>query len=272
MDKRFSYRNWDIHYRDEGPPAPTADCPLVLVHGFAEDSSIWQRQIEALKDRVRILAPDLPGSGRSSPLREPASIADLSEMLKALLDKEGLDTCIPIGHSMGGYCTLAFAEKYPDSAKGFGLFHSTAFPDTEEKKAARRKGIEFIRTNGAAPFVRQATLNLFSDQFRKDQPEIVETVVRQYMDADAESLIHYYEAMMERPDSSSVLRQSNVPVFFLIGSQDKAVALPDSLRQCHLPTLSHITILQQAAHLGMVEEGRRCNNALESFLNFTFGI
>src|SRR5579871_1173594 len=116
MDKHFSYRAWNIHYRDEGigPPGPgagtdamTSACPLILVHGFAEDGRIWDRQIDGLKDRYRLLIPDLPGSGESSHLQEPVSIDDLAESLKALLDHEGLDSCILIGHSMGGYCTLA---------------------------------------------------------------------------------------------------------------------------------------------------------------------
>jgi pimeloyl-ACP methyl ester carboxylesterase len=283
MNSRFSYQSWDIHYRDEGPaglrssPSPgsfrhTASCPLVLVHGFAEDGRIWDGQIQALKTNNRLIIPDLPGSGRSSPLRASVTIDQLAESLKALLDHEGIESCVIIGHSMGGYCALAIAEKYPAMIKGFGLFHSTAFPDTAEKKEARRKGIEFIRSNGAAPFVRQSILNLFSERFRRDRQDIVEGLIRQYTRSDGESLIHYYEAMMERPDRSAVLQQSAVPVFFLAGGQDRAVPIADSLRQCHLPSISHLTILEEVAHLGMVEEDRRCNETLDSYLRFTFGI
>lgn len=109
--------------------------PLVLLHGFAEDSSLWDRQKEYLKDKFRLIIPDLPGSGNTPLANDSAtSMEGLAAAVKARLDAENIQQCILVGHSMGGYVTLAFAELYPYTLKAFGLFHSTSYADTEEKK------------------------------------------------------------------------------------------------------------------------------------------
>lgn len=251
--------------------------PVVLVHGFAEDSAVWDHQAEALKSSYRLLIPDLRGSGgsrssrgsgRSEALTGPISMESMAEDLRALLDQEGIEQCILIGHSMGGYIALAFAEKYPKRLLALGLFHSTTYPDSEEKKAARRKAIEFIQSNGAAPFIKQSTPNLFSAGTRSERPELVAATVERYSDLSPDSLIAYYEAMIARPDRTGVLTQLDRPVLFVIGAFDQAVSPQHALEQSHIPNLSHIHILENSAHMGMLEETERSNNILHSFLNF----
>jgi len=249
---------------DKVPSTP----PLVLLHGFAEDSSIWDRQKEFLQDKYRLIIPDLPGSG-SAPLANDkdsnTSMEGLAAAVKARLDAENIEQCIMVGHSMGGYVTLAFAELYPDRLKALGLFHSTAYADTEEKKAARRKGIEFIKNNGAAPFIRQSTPNLFSEHSRQEHPEWVTDLIQRYGSFDPEALVRYYEAMIRRPDRSHILNNFKGPVLFVIGRQDSAVPLTASLQQCHMPSIAHIHILQDAGHMGMIEDSDRAGHILESF-------
>jgi pimeloyl-ACP methyl ester carboxylesterase len=191
---------------------------------------------------------------------------ELAGSVKAMLDAEGIKKCIMVGHSMGGYVTLAFAELYPGMLKAFGLFHSTSYADSEEKKAARRKGIEFIRKNGSAAFIRQSIPNLFSERSRKEHPEWVSTLIARYAGIHPDSLIRCYEAMIHRPDRSHVLQQFPGPVLFIIGEQDSAVPLTASLQQCHLPSISYVHILGNAAHMGMMEDSTRANHILESFL------
>ena len=97
--------------------------PLVLLHGFAEDSSLWDRQKEYLKDKHRLIIPDLPGSGSAPPDSDSdTSIEGLAAAVKARLDAENIEQCIMVGHSMGGYVTLAFAELYPDT-RAFAVFN-----------------------------------------------------------------------------------------------------------------------------------------------------
>jgi pimeloyl-ACP methyl ester carboxylesterase len=246
------------------------DKTVVLIHGYAEDGTIWDRQADHLKERYRLIVPDLPGSGRSALPRGEPSIDELAAYIKTLLDKEKISQCVMIGHSLGGYVALAFAEKYPDRLKAFGLFHSTAYADSEEKKAARRKGIEFIRKNGAAPFIRQSIPNLFAESSRKEHPELVTELTDRYAHFNPDSLIYYYEAMIKRPDRTAVLQHFPGPILFIIGQQDNAIPLEHSLQQAHMPALAHIHILTQAGHIGMLEDSDNSNRILDDFLNFTY--
>jgi pimeloyl-ACP methyl ester carboxylesterase len=281
MDKTVLHRSSTVFYRTEGPgntslptranlSAPTRDTeaaiPLLLLHGFAEDGTIWNGQVEYLKKNHPILVPDLPGSGRSSLLSGPTSMEELADAIKAVLDAEGVGQAVLIGHSMGGYIALAFAAKYPERLRACGLFHSTAYPDTEEKKAARRKGIDFIRKSGSAPFIRQSIPNLFSETSRKEHPRMVAGLVNRYSDFNPDSLIHYYEAMIGRPDRTASLIRSAGPVLFIIGEQDSAIPIGSVLPQTHLPSSSDIHILGNAGHMGMLEDSQRSNIILEKFL------
>lgn len=263
MDKQVNIGSATLFYRDEGK-----GLPVVLIHGFAEDSALWDKLVEPLTGKMRFVIPDLPGCGRSSALAEETSMEELAEYIRQLLDHEKIDRCVIVAHSMGGYASLAFAEKYPERLSGLGLFHSTSYPDSEEKKATRRKGIEFIRKNGAALFIRQSTPNLFSTDTRSAHPEIVEEMIRRYSGFSSDSLIYYYEAMIRRPDRTAVLKKLNHPVLFVIGIHDQAVLPEHALQQSHIPALSHVHILERSAHLGMLEETERSIEIMHSFINF----
>jgi pimeloyl-ACP methyl ester carboxylesterase len=273
MDKTLLHRSRTIFYRAQGASLPAdastapAPLPLVLIHGFAEDGAIWNRQANHLKKNYFLVIPDLPGSGRSSPLPAATSMEGLADAIAAVLDAEKIEQCALVGHSMGGYIALAFVEKYPGRCKAFGLFHSTAYPDSEEKKNTRRKSIAFIRKHGAAEFIRQSTPNLFAESSRKQHPEWVSEITERYAGFDPDTLVHYYEAMIDRPDRAGVLKGSGLPTLFIIGSQDNTISLETSLQQSHIPALSDIHILDQAGHMGMLESTERCNQILDEFLS-----
>ncbi|MBS1605849.1 MAG: alpha/beta fold hydrolase [Bacteroidetes bacterium] len=263
MDKKIADGANTLFYRDEG-----AGLPVVLLHGFAEDHTVWDTQVEYLSSSCRLITPDLPGSIRSTPAPLPVTMGSIAGSVLTILNHENIDQCVLIGHSMGGYITLAFAEKYPGRLKGFGLFHSTAYPDSEEKKAARRKSNDFIRNNGTAPFIRQSVPNLFAAGTRTSHPGLVQTTIDRYSNLAPEALIAWYEAMIQRPDRTAVLKEAAIPVLFVIGKEDQAVPPEHTLQQSHLPSLSHIHILQHSAHMGMLEEPALSNSLLRSFLNF----
>lgn len=260
MNKELKYDSKKISYSIYGQGKP-----VMLVHGFGEDSRIWKHQVEYLQNNFKLIVPDLPGSGKSE-LIPDLTIDEMAEVLHAIIHEENIERCTVIGHSMGGYTTLALAEKYWNHLNAFGLFHSSAFADSEEKKAARQKSIHFIKEHGAMEFLKTAIPNLFSEQFREKSSAIVEELIKQGHNFSAESLVSYYQAMIKRPDRSSVLSQSAVSVLFIMGKYDTAVPFEDSLKQCHLPETSYIHILQQSAHMGMLEETEKCNEILEKFL------
>jgi pimeloyl-ACP methyl ester carboxylesterase len=264
MLKNLPYHNINISYSVYG-----SGKPVMLLHGFGEDSTIWQKQVDVLKEKFLIITPDLPGSGQSDFLqKENVQLEDYAAILKALLQQEKIEKCILIGHSMGGYITMAFAEKYPQMLAAFGLFHSTATADDTEKIATRKKAIEFIQQNGSQPFLKTIIPGLFMN------PEISEPDINLLIDkADnfkKEALVQYYQAMINRPDRTAVLKNSSVPVLFIIGVHDKVVPFNVIMQQTHLPQISFIHILQQAAHMGMLEETGKTNKILADFLEMKF--
>ena len=264
MNKTIIHRSLAVFYRSEGEGEGQ---PILLLHGFMEDGSIWDRQVDYLKRGFRLLIPDLPGSGGSSLLPGETSMEDMADYVKAILDAEGIERCVMIGHSMGGYIALAFAEKFPDRLRAFGLFHSSAYPDSEGKKTIRRKSIEFIRKHGAPEFIRQSIPNLFAEHYREEHPEIVAGLIDRHAGFNPGSLIYYYNAMIDRPDRTQILKDFPGPVLFIIGDRDNAIPLADSLQQSHIPGLSYIHILENCGHVGMLEKSSSCKFLHEIFTN-----
>jgi pimeloyl-ACP methyl ester carboxylesterase len=168
---------------------------------------------------------------------------------------------------MGGYITLAYVEKYASSLHAFGLFHSTSYSDTEEKKATRRKGIEFINQHGAFEFLKTTSPNLFSPVSTNTMKKEIDAFITSLNYFTPEALIAYYEAMIQRPDRRALLKKSLVPVLFVIGQFDNAIPKNDLLQQTHIPDKAFIYILSQTGHMGMMEEKEKSNTILENFLN-----
>ena len=261
MSKQITFQNSRIAYKVYGEGKP-----VMLVHGFGEDSKIWQQQVDYLKDKFRLIIPDLPGTAGSEIIGD-MSMEGMAEVLNAILLEEKISTCSVIGHSMGGYILLAFAAKYAEKLDRFGLFHSSAFADSDEKKETRKKGIAFIREQGAYAFLKTATPNLFSPKTKAERPEIIEQQVEEGHNFLPQVLVSYYEAMMKRPDRTDILKQATVPVLFIMGKFDQAVPIDDSLKQTHLPEISFIHTLSDSGHMGMVEEVENSNTILQNFLS-----
>lgn len=239
--------------------------PVLLIHGFGEDGTVWSNQVKALQDKFQLIIPDLPGSGQSEMI-DDMSMEGMAAIIYSILQQENIEVCPIIGHSMGGYITLAFAEKYPEQVSAFGLFHSSAFADSEEKKATRRKGIEFIKEHGAFEFLKTTTPNLFSPKTKEENPGLIDKQIATLDNFLPAALVSYYDAMMNRPDRTEVLRKATVPVLFIMGKYDVAVPVEDGLKQCHLPEKSYIHILHESGHMGMLEEPGNSNRFLEKFL------
>ncbi len=261
MNKKIPFQNKEIHYRVIGNGAS-----VVLIHGFGEDGTVWDNQVDALKDYFKLIVPDLPGSGLSPILNGACTIEILAESIYTILKGESITSTVVIGHSMGGYITLAFAEKYPQMLKGFGLFHSSAYPDNDEKKEARRKSIGFIQQQGAAKFIEQLIPKLFSEGFKQENPLIVKELIQRYTNFSAEALVQYYEAMILRPDRAKQLRDFAGPILIIMGKQDSVIPLEDNLSQSHLPHIAYIQLLEKSGHMGMLEETANANKFLQKFL------
>jgi pimeloyl-ACP methyl ester carboxylesterase len=265
QEKEFDYNGNKLFYRTKG------EGPLViLLHGFGEDGTIWRNQYDIFSDH-QLIVPDLPGSGRSEMI-EDMTMEGMADAVKAIMTHAGLagkeeGWAALIGHSMGGYITLAFAEKYPELLNRFGLFHSTAYADNEEKKETRRRGIEFINRNGGFEFLKTVILKLYAPASKDEHPEWVEQQLAAVRNVNGTSLVSYYQAMMQRQDRTDVLRNSKLPVLFIMGRHDTAVPLVDGLRLCHLPQLSYIHILENSGHTGMIEQADEAIKILKQFIS-----
>lgn len=263
--KSFTWNGFQQHYRVSGQGRP-----VVLLHGFGEDGSIWNSQIEVLARQHQVIVPDIPGSGLSDFI-PGASLETYVEILLCLLKElQFQDEPITLlGHSMGGYITLSFAAKYPHRLNAYGLVHSTAYADSHAKKQARKKSIEFMQLHGALAFLKTSIPGLFAPSFVKDHPEVIDQLIEKGKRFSAEALVQYYEAMMARPNRTELLNKESKPVLFIIGEEDQAVPLEASLQQCHLPNQSHIQILKGCGHMGMLESTEELNESLAQFLEYS---
>jgi pimeloyl-ACP methyl ester carboxylesterase len=265
MLKTLTLPHVDLAFEDTGK-GPV----VVFLHGFAEDGTVWKHQVAALAETYRVIVPDWPGSGLSPLGNHTPTVESFAELIYALLIHERIDQCCMIGHSMGGYVTLAFAEAYPHLLKGYGLFHSTAYADTEEKRQARRKGIAFIKENGVVPFVKQSTPNLFSDAYKQEQPEEITALLQRNAAFEPEALIGYYEAMVLRQDRTAILSRSKVPVLLICGALDVVIPIKDSLQMAAMPMMTFLTVLENAAHMGMCEDIQGANQAINEYLSYIY--
>ena len=264
----IQYRNKKIFYRTEGKGKP-----VMLLHGFGENGNLWNEQVDALKENNLLIIPDLPGSGKSEMLNGEVFINDYAEVIKALADevifknKEGHGEKFSlIGHSMGGYITIAFAEKYPELLSSFGFFHSSAFADSSKKKETRKKGIEFITKHGTEAFIKTLALNLFCDKSKNEKPELLGKLIELGKSISPEALIQYYHAMMARPDRTLILKTFERPVLLIAGKSDSVIPIEDSLEQFRMPSVSSVHLLKNSGHMGMWEEKATSNFILQEFL------
>lgn len=270
-EKEITLKGKRIHYRTTGT-GPV----VVLLHGVPFDSKLWSYQFTAFPG-YRLIIPDLPGSGQSE-LIDDMSMEGMAACVRKIIVHETAslffksgepDSVVVIGHSMGGYVTLALAEKHPDLLNGFALFHSTAYADADEKKLARKKIIEGIEETGVEQSIRSMMPNLFSPLTRSENPAMIEEQLAAAHNFSAEAIVSYQVAMMNRPDRTEVLKKSKLPVLFILGRYDSAVPLKDGLEQCSLADLNYIHILEKTGHVGMKEEPVETNTILLNYLTNT---
>jgi pimeloyl-ACP methyl ester carboxylesterase len=182
-----------------------------------------------------------------------------------MLDHLGINKCFMIGHSMGGYVTLAFLEKYPNMLSGISLFHSGPFADTDEKKAHRDREIGLIK-HGKKSLV---YYNHIAKTFAKDNiylyPEINEKLIKMAEKSSEFGIIAALEGMKARPDRSELLAKTKVPVQYIIGKMDNFIPFT-MLEKLKLPANADIVVLEKSGHMGMFEEKEESLKALLEFI------
>jgi pimeloyl-ACP methyl ester carboxylesterase len=260
--KEIIYQNKRLHYKIGG-----SGNPVVLLHGFAEDHQVWKHQLDELEKDFKIIAPDLPGSGLSEALEiENLAIEDLAKAIDAIIEAENIQQFILIGHSMGGYITLAFEHLYSKKIKAIGLFHSTCYGDSEIKIQNRKKSIDFIKNNGSESFLKTIVPDLYFDQTKELHQ--IESHLSIANKISSSTLIQYYHAMINRTNHEHLVKTINKPVLFIGGSNDNLIPIEQTIKESCLSDCSFITILKISGHMGMIEEHKKTNQTLNQFIHF----
>ncbi|RZS95575.1 alpha/beta fold hydrolase [Cecembia calidifontis] len=237
---------------------------LILIHGFCESKEMWKTFSEDLSANYTVYCPDLPGFGES-PLIEPhISMEEAAVLLQDWMEENNITKPIVIGHSLGGYVTLALAELMWDGLKAIGLFHSTAFPDDEEKKQTRNKTIEFIKKHGVDKFVESFVPPLFSDQHRAEQADQIAGLIQFGKKSSQNGMIAFTAAMRDRKDRFELWKTFPLPKLMIAGELDPAVKIEASRK--HQPYATHYYELIGTGHMGMFEEPEKTLGMVIKFL------
>jgi len=244
--------------------------PLVLIHGFPENSTLWQQIWPELSQHFTIIAPDLPGSGETVYTGGALSVEVMALTVQRVLEHEGIEAAVVAGHSMGGYAALAFADFFPEMTKGLSLVHSTAYADTEEKKETRRKAIGIIRKGGKDVFVRQMVGNLFSGWFKENDAAAIDRQIETSLILPEDSLVDFYNAMINRPGRVEVLRSAAFPVQWIIGKEDNATPMVQALQQCYLANVNFVGVYANCGHMSMMEQPAKLIADLGNFTAYCF--
>ena len=256
--QHYNYGIDQLAYFDEGKGKQK----LLLIHGFGEDHGIWKNQIEFLSTHYRVIAPNLPGV-HCKPLAlhhsQAPNIRMYVEVLHELMHHLHIEQYYIVGHSMGGYIGLSFADYYVNHVQGLLLLHSTAYEDNEAKKTSRMKVAEFIQEWGVSKYLETATPNLFGDAFKKTNPGIIQNVIDSGTDISPEAIIQFVFAMRNRKAMTHLLQQHTIPVWMIAGEADLAVPIQDSLEQIKLLPSSNRLVLENVGHMGMLEATDQVN-------------
>jgi pimeloyl-ACP methyl ester carboxylesterase len=237
--------------------------PLVFLHGFCETHQIWDSFIEELTPHFTILLFDLPGFGSSRPLNRQFTIDEVGREVIAELDHLKIDSCVVVGHSLGGYVALAMQSIRPTLFAGIVLFHSTVFADSEEKKLNRDKTIDFVEKYGVAPFVETFVPNLF---YSNAHPAI-SLVFQMALSTPQQVLINYTMAMRDRPTCENL---TGYKALILAGNHDSVVPLTVSKKMASLPNKPALVCLPSSGHMGMFEDKPDALNAIAGFARGCF--
>lgn len=253
-----------IGYAADGPEQ---SIPLVLLHGFPADSSVWEPMLPHLSG-LRVIRMDLPGFGASS---MPASVqlADYAHAIHEALQALNVPVCVLVGHSMGGYVALEYLKHHATHLAGLVLVHSHPYPDDEPRIQNRRRGIETLQQGKRDLYVSQAFASQFAPAFSKAHPDIVQKLTESGKRQNAGGIIAALEAMISRRSYEEVLKHAACPVQFILGAEDGLVPLESGLKAATMPPVSDVHVFPGVGHLSMWEATEECARFLREFYDRT---
>lgn len=264
MLKKCTYRGGEVAFYDQGKGRV-----VVLLHGYLGSHLIWKDTIDNLSKNYRVIAVDLPGHGNTGNFGYAHSMDLMASAVKAILDQLRLKKCVIIGHSMGGYVALAFADLFPDYLKGICLYHSTAYADTVEKKADRLRAIELVKKSRTV-YTKATIKNLFASKNLKYLKKEISFATAIAKSTKKEGIVAGLMGMRDRPNRDIILGLVNYPIMMVIGEHDNVLNHTLLLEQSRLIKNLHLLYLEHDGHFGFLESPIQSNKSLRKFLRRCF--
>lgn len=256
--KQTLYKNTKIAYSEIGKGTA-----VVLLHGFLENSTMWNSHIEVLAKRNRVVCIDLLGHGQTDCLGYVHTMEDQADVVYHVLHELKIRKAILIGHSMGGYVALAFAELYPEMMKGLVLMNSTSRADSEERKTNRDRAIKAVKQNYTS-FIRMSIANLFSEENRERLTEEIELVRDQALKTPLQGIVAALEGMKVRNDREVILHFATYPMLLILGKQDPVLNYDENKTQIENTKVELVTF--NDGHMSHIENREELTNILSAFL------
>jgi pimeloyl-ACP methyl ester carboxylesterase len=236
--------------------------PLVLIHAFPLDSTMWRAQVEWFSPRYRVITPDVIGFGASQPSR-PWSMPDMGDELEALLDRLGIANCILVGLSMGGYIGLPFTLRHPGRVKALVLAHTRARADLDTERSGRTAMIEELQRDGNGNLPGKMLPRLLGPETSTEVRDYVKATI---LGSSAEACIHAVTAMRDRTDQTASLAKLACPTLVIAGSGDAILKVEDIEKMAAAIPGARCQVIPRTGHLSNLEDPRAFNNVLDRFL------
>jgi pimeloyl-ACP methyl ester carboxylesterase len=255
------FKSTSINYNDLGQGSV-----IILLHGYLETLQIWESFAVELAKNFRVISIDIPGHGKSGKVAETHSMDLMAEAVDAVLRNLKIDKAVIVGHSMGGYVALSYLANYRQKVSGIGLFHSNPFADSEEKKANRNREIEIIKQGKQELLFTANPAKSFADdnlERLKDKVKWAQAIAAQ---SPSEGIIALLEGMKIRPDRQDLLKETHIPVLYILGKKDNYIPFELLYPVAKRSPKGEILTLYNSGHMGFIEEEGICLEAMKSFV------
>jgi pimeloyl-ACP methyl ester carboxylesterase len=241
--------------------------PIVLLHGFPFNRTLWREQVESLGKYYRVITVDLRGHGETTATHDPATMEEMAEDVAALLDELGIAARIVLGGlSMGGYVALAFTRLFPERVRALLLADTRPQADTGEARLAREEAATRALGEGMQAIAAAMLPKLFAPSTQAERPEVVARVREMILHTKPQGAASALRGMAARADHTQFLREINCPALIIVGSLDQITPLADAELMSREIRGSRLEVIAGAGHVSNVECPAEFNRALENFL------
>lgn len=256
--KTTNFKNTKISYTDQGKGNA-----VILLHGFLENSTMWNYLAPVLAKKNRVVCIDLLGHGQTDCLGYIHSMEDMADAVHHVISELKIRKAVFVGHSMGGYVALAVAELYPEFMKGLVLLNSTSRADSEERIANRTRAIKAVKQNYVAA-VRMSIANLFSEENRTKLSEQIEWVREEALKTPLQGIIAAQEGMKLRKDREVILHFATYPILLILGKKDPVLNYEENFEQIEGTNVKLISF--NDGHMSHLENQAELEKVMVGFL------